>query len=81
MRWIATLLAGLVIGLTASESDAQARPGSPTTFTVRVDNISRGNMLQTSAAAAPILIAPGVWVRHTHEAPGSTSPELSRCRT
>jgi hypothetical protein len=38
-------------------------------FKVRVENISQGNVLKSSAGDGPVVIAPGVWVVHAKPAP------------
>ena len=55
----------------AQDVRAQGAPNAATTFTIRVENISKGEVLKLSnGTAAPFVSAPVVWAVHT----GSTNP-------
>ena len=45
---------------------AQGAPAGPTTFTIRVENVSKGEVLKLSTGkTAPFVAAPTFWVLHT----------------
>lgn len=49
---------------------ATINPTGPTSFTVRIENVSDGTTLSTSDGAShPVPLAPGVWVVHSDENP------------
>jgi hypothetical protein len=61
----AALLSVAVLAL-AQDVGAQGAPNAATTFTVRVENISRGEVLRLSnGRTAPFVSAPVVWAIHT----------------
>lgn len=75
----------LPAGLTGSSSvfpGAMLQEGmmeEATTFTIRIENISRGNVLKSAGGGeAPFAIAPGIWVVHTGSHPMFRSGELEK---
>lgn len=44
-------------------------PTSDNEFKVRIENITKGNQLRTSAGKQPVVISPGIWVVHTTAGP------------
>lgn len=64
-------LLGATVGFTAE--------GRPIHFTVRIQNISSGNVLKLSSGGdAPFALSPGLWLVHTKDAPVFKSGEKDR---
>jgi len=54
------------------------KPISATGFKVRIENISKGDLLKTSAGDQPVVISPGIWVVHTAPGPLFTTGQPDR---
>src|SRR5712691_10975677 len=73
-----TLMSVLIGGLLSAASSFAADAGA-VKFKVRIDNISKGNVLKLSAGGeAPFAVSPGVWLVHTDPAPVFKNGEKDR---
>lgn len=72
------IIAMLALSVIALGADHRRRS---TVFTVRIENISAGNVLKlSSGGAAPFAVSPGLWVLHTSNAPIFKDGEKDRGR-
>ena len=72
-RYLTAAGALAVAGIGASATTALGQTAEPTSFTVRLENASSADTLQTTAdddaAAQPVPLSPGAWAVHTSDQP------------
>ena len=73
MKRITAILSASLLALAAL---AQAQ--DPISFTVRIENVSTADTLNTSTGTVPVPLAPGVWVLHRDAAPLFADGEADR---
>ena len=73
-----TIVAAALVAAAGATVVGGAGKGTPATFRVRVENVSRPDTLRTSTGNAPAAVAPVLYVVHTAQAPLFTPGQPDR---